>query len=112
MPMNTKLHGRVRGAYDFAIGLLGVNARYESADGTRVVAAVVGFRHLGRDDAELINAYGPGTVAITCSRRDFGDPPKKLDQFNINGAIYIVQACHHAVLNADIVGWRVYATGK
>ncbi len=112
MSMPSKLHGSMRGAYEFAISFLGATANYESVDGSVTRTATVGFRHVGRDDAEAVNAYGPGVVAITCAQKDFPTSPKKFDSFTVNGKVYIVQAAHHAVLNANVVGWRVYATGK
>lgn len=112
MPMPANLYAKVKGAYDFAIDFLGVYTTYTNASGTQTRTAIVGFRNLGRDDTELVNAYGPGVVAITCAREDFPDAPGKFDQFVINGMTYIVQAAHQATLNANVVGWRVYATGK
>jgi hypothetical protein len=112
MPMGSRLHGSVRGAYEFAIDLLGVNAVYTSTDGTVTHSGVIGFRNMGRDNPELVNAYGPGVVALTCRQSEFPTAPAKFDTFLINGMTYVVQASHAAILNADVIGWRVYVTGK
>lgn len=112
MPMSSSLRGKVRSAYDFAIDFLGSEAVIESASTGAKITTTVGFRNIGRDDNEVVNAYGPGTVAITVSQANCPTEPMKFDQITIAGKVYTVQAAHIATLNGEIFGWRVYATGK
>lgn len=112
MPMGPDLRGKVHDAYDFVVDFLGTPAVHQSAETNATTDMIVGFRNLGRDDGEVVNAFGPGTVAITVSQAKSLTEPKKFDLFTIAGKVYTVQAVHVATLNGVIFGWRVYATGK
>ena len=93
------------------IDMHGIDSTWMRSNGSQVDVKV-GFRTLGRDDVELINAYGIGARAITLCENDADILPEKFDSFLIGNEEYIVQAVHPAYIMGELVSYRIVAVGK
>ena len=104
---------KMRGGFEQVVGLLGVPATWrqvKAPNGSH--AATVGFRTAGKDDQEVVQAYGIDTVIITCLSKDFPTAPVKFDEFEIMTETYVANAVHPIHLNAELIGYKVLARGR
>lgn len=102
-----------RSQYAQLIYALGTAALWTQAKAPNQTAdLVVGFRGLGRDDLELINAYGVEAKAVTVVITDLPVPPQKFDNFHIHGEDFVAQAVHTTYMNGLAVSYRVMVVGR
>lgn len=73
---------------------------------------VAGFKIAGKDDIEVVNAYGIETRIITISKNVSGIEPGKFDEIKISGLRYTIQAVHEVFFNEVLIGYRCYARGS
>jgi len=84
------------------IDILGVDVIWTSVKSPTQHASVrVGFKTAGKDDSEIVNAYGSGTVILTAKAVDFSVPPQKFDVFAVAPGNYVIS-----------VGYKIVARGK
>lgn len=103
---------RVRGSFEQVIGLLGVPAAWSEAIAPNATAnLVIGFRTAGREDTEVINAYGPHSVIMTFAAKDMPQAPVKFDSVEIRGTRYTLDAVHPIHLNGSLIGWKAFSRG-
>ena len=71
------------------------------------------LRQLGKDDEELINAYGADGVEITCKAADFPQAPVKFDAFVVKGHRYTAQDVRMQIgFSGAPLLYRIYAKGR
>lgn len=111
--LNSAVRNQVKGGFDKVIDLLGTELVWtEAVEPGRSLKVVAGFRNIGRDDQELVNAYGAGGKVITAKVETLPVEPRKFDTFEVEGEVYVVQAVHPVHLNAELIGYRMYARGR
>lgn len=71
----------------------------------------VSFRYIGRDDPELLNAYGPGAAAIIADATSFPVRPVKFDKFVTKAGTFVAQAVHERIVSNEVSFFEIYAKG-
>jgi hypothetical protein len=71
----------------------------------------VAFRYIGRDDPELLNAYGPGAASIIADSTLFPVKPVKFDKFISKAGTFVIQAVHERIVSNDVSFYEIYAKG-
>ena len=103
----------LRGAFTTAIDALGVPATWTQAKPPADTKNItVGFRTAGKDDQEIVAAYGIAAKIITMKAADFTTDPEKFDSLLIMNERYTLDAVMPVHLNGAIIGYKAYARGK
>jgi hypothetical protein len=101
------------GAHRTIIQTLGVPAVWKQAKPPQQTAtAVVGFKSVGPNEAEIVNAYGIEAKILTIAAGDTPVAPEKFDTFEVNGETFVAQSAQAVHLNGQVIGYRCLVKGR
>ena len=101
-------------AFQSAIDVLGVPGVFTQTKAPNWSGNVtVGFAPVGKDDTEIVNAFGINARIITMSELDFDtEHPAKFDQVLIGDETFTLDEVQKRYVNDVLVGWKAIVRGK
>lgn len=111
--LNAAVRNSMRAAHELAISSLGSPVTYRPVAGGSF-DIVVGFKTVGVNDVELVNAYGIGAKIITVRQIDLPVQPKKFDVIEISGTGEKLTAStvSDVHLNGELIAYKLSTAGK
>lgn len=103
----------LRGAFEQVLSLAGSSMTWRQTKAPHASKTVVGYiRMVGKDEIELINAYGMNAKILTLAAKDFTVKPEKFDTFVVGADKYTASAIQDVMLNNAVAFYKVYLRGQ
>lgn len=112
MLSNTMYNQSVAAIYQ-VINTLGVPAQWTQKKAPNNTASMnIGVRRTGKNDEDIIQAYGQGVVLGTAKADDFPVPPEKFDVIVVEGQDLTITSVNPVALNAKVIMYKIIMKGK
>lgn len=96
-----------------AVDMLGVPASWQQTKAPNNTANMnMGIRRAGRNDEEVINAYGHGAILGTAMADSFPVPPEKFDKVVVQGEDMTINTVNPVALNGTVIMYKLVMRGK
>ena len=113
MGLSLKNFNAIKASFNTTINMLGVPAVWSQAKAPEATANItVGFKTAGKDDEEIVNAYGMGAKIITLIDGTTSPAPLKFDRIEIDNEVYTLGAVMPIHLNGTVIGHKAIARGE
>lgn len=110
---DASMQTKIRGALEQMLGLAGSAMTWTQAKPPAATRAVNGYiKMVGKDETEIINAYGMNAKVLTVAAKDFTTRPEKFDTFTLGADRYTVNAVQDIHINNAVAFYKIILRGQ